>query len=295
VTPLPNHTILLNDRSGGAAAGKAAEIAGAFAAAGVPARLVVVDGADVTAQAEQAARAGDVLVAAGGDGTVSSIAAVAVRSGATLGVLPLGTLNHFARDAGIPTPLVEAVDTIAAGYTRDLDVGEWNGRVFVNNVSLGLYPRLVWEREQARRQGRAKWTAFAIALARTWRRYRTVTVRMAVDGVERIRRTPFVLIGNGEYVAEGLDLGTRSLVGGHLSVYTAPECGARELVAMPMRALLKRLKTVELEVSIATDIAIETARPTVSLAFDGELTAASPPLRCTIRRQALRTLLPCRM
>src|SRR6185436_2098532 len=123
-------------------------------------------------------------------------------------------------------------------------------------VSLGLYPRLVWERERERRRGHRKWTAFAIALARTWRRYRTLTVRMSVDGVERIRRTPFVFIGNGDYVAEGLGLG-------RLSVYTAPECGALELVAMPFRAILKRLGEVEIEVSAANDITVETARPTV--------------------------------
>jgi diacylglycerol kinase family enzyme len=289
------YTILVNERSGCAESGRRNEIGEAFSQAGLAARLVVVDGANVIDEAERAARAGDVIVAAGGDGTVSSVAAVAVASGATLGVLPLGTLNHFARDAGIPTTLPEAVRTIADGYARDLDVGESNGRVFVNNVSLGLYPRLVWERERERRHGRGKWTAFAIAIARTWRGYRTMTVRMSLDGVERIRRTPFVFIGNGEYVAEGLGLGTRALVGGHLSVYTAPECGAGELVAMPMRALLKRLKPVELEVSIATDIAIDTAHATVSVAFDGELRAAHPPLRFAIRRQALRTLLPCRM
>ena len=72
--------------------------------------------------------------------------------------------------------MAEAVAVITAGHTRDVDVGEVNGRVFINNSSLGLYPSLVYQREKRQEQGRCKWVAFAIAVARVWRHYRRVRV-----------------------------------------------------------------------------------------------------------------------
>src|SRR5205085_7235035 len=111
-----------------------------------------------------------------------AVAGVAADAGATFGVIPSGTLNHFARDAGIPLDPRQAVAAIASGVVRRLDVGEVNGRVFVNNASLGLYPRLVWERQSAQQAGRRRWPAFALASFRTWWHYRTLTARICVDG-----------------------------------------------------------------------------------------------------------------
>src|SRR6185295_11574216 len=101
-------------------------------------------GAEVTQLAQDAARGPyKVMVAAGGDGTVNSVAAAAVDGGKILGVLPLGTLNHFARDLKIPSDLEAAANTIVTGHTTTVDVAEVNGRIFVNNSSLGLYPIIV--------------------------------------------------------------------------------------------------------------------------------------------------------
>jgi diacylglycerol kinase family enzyme len=285
-------TVFLNQGSGRTAATSNDAIAAAFAAGGITATIVRLRGAEIRREAERVAAAGHTLVAGGGDGTVSTVASVAARTGAAFGVLPLGTLNHFAKDAGIPMALEEAAAIIAAGHTRRFDVGVTNDRIFVNNASLGLYPRLVWEREQEMRRGRGKWTAFAIALLRTWRRYRKVTVRMTLDGVSLVRRTPFVFVGNGQYQAEGLGLGRRTSIGDHLSVYLAPEAGPIEIAGLPLRALVRRLKDVQFEMFSACDVAIETARRPVRMAFDGELAILDPPLRCTIRLGALRTLVP---
>lgn len=285
-------TVIVNEGSGGASAVGSETLEQAFVRAGLDARIRRVRSQQIVSEATRAAGEGHVLVAAGGDGTVSSVASVAVQHGATFGVVPLGTLNHFARDAGIPTDLAEAIATIAGGRTELLDVGTSNNRIFVNNASLGLYPRLVWEREQEQRRGRGKWAAFSIALFRTWRRYRTLTVRLTVDNVVFVRRTPFVFIGNGEYQAEGMDLGKRQSIGGQLSVYLAPEAGPFEILALPFRALIKRTENVKLEAFTAGDVSIETARPTVDIAFDGEVAILEAPLRCSIRHGALRTLVP---
>lgn len=286
-------TIIVNESSGSAAAsGRVLEEA--IGSGGLDATIVRARGPEIVVAAERAAATGHVLVAAGGDGTVSSVAAVAVKTRSTFGVIPLGTLNHFARDAGIPLDVDKAVTTIAAGHIRALDVGDMNGLTFLNNTSLGLYPRLVWEREAERRRGRNRWIAFAIALVRTWRRYPTVAVRMIADGVPLDRRTPFVFIGNGEYRAEGLGLGTRaSLASGTLSVYLAPGVGRFEFLALPARALAGQLAAgVKFEAFTACDVAIATARVAVDVALDGELRSTAPPLRFTVRPRALRTLVP---
>jgi diacylglycerol kinase family enzyme len=266
-----------------------------FASAGLRAEMHVVQrGSDLPVLSLRAAANHDVVVAAGGDGTVSAVASAAVQSGARLGVIAAGTLNHFARDAGLPVDPAQAVGIIANGQVREVDVAEVNGRIFVNNSSIGLYPRLVWEREQERRRGRGKWPAFAIALARTWRRYRLVTVRLVVDGRDLVRRTPFVFIGNGDYRTEGLSMGGRAhMSGGRLSVFVAPQCGQFEILTLPGRALLGRLEThVNFESFTAADVTIEPARPHLSVAMDGEIALMEPPLRYRSRPAALRLLAP---
>lgn len=287
-------TIVLNESSRGALAVRGGTVEEACARAGLHARLLRVGHFEVIGAAERAAADGDVLVAAGGDGTVSTVAAVAVRTGVTFGVVPLGTRNHFARDVGIPLDLEPAVRVIAAGVTRPLDVGDVNGRTFVNNASLGMYPRLVWERQLEEARGRRRWPALAIALARSWRAYRVLKVRMAVDGVPLVRRTPFVFVGNGEYQVEGLEVGKRpSLDAGRLSVYVAPDCGRFEALALPFRALVKRLPSDgRFESFSAADVIVDVGRGGVSVALDGELMLGSPPFQFTVRTRSLRTLVP---
>ena len=286
-------TVILNETSGNAATRRRA-VEEAFARAKLDVRIEGVNGARIREAAARAAASRRTLVAAGGDGTVSAVASVAAGTGATLGVLPLGTLNHFARDVGIPLEIDPAVDVIAAGYTRLLDIGMLDDRTFVNNASLGYYPRIVRERELERSRGHRKWVAFAIAVTRTWIRYRTVRVLMEVDGVALRRRTPFVFIGNGEYKVEGLDIGTRtSLDSGRLWIYVAPECGRFEMLMLSIRALGGLLgPAVKLEVFSAGKISIETRRVKVAIAIDGELVVTRPPLHCMSRSASLRTIVP---
>jgi diacylglycerol kinase family enzyme len=286
--------VLLNERAGSADRDSVLRIGEAFGKAGVTPRMRAVPGDRLAAAAEQSARDGAVLVAAGGDGTVSTVAGVAADTGRKLGVIPLGTLNHFARDAGLPLDLDEAVRTILAGHVDPLDIATANGVAFVNNVSAGLYPRVVRERQRAQRNGHTKWTAFAMGLARAWIDFRPFTVRLTIDGTERVVVTPFVFVGNGEYVTEGLDVGRRSsIANGRLSVYTAPECTRAEMLTLIVRALTGRLtEDVALDALTAAEVTIEPAARRTALAKDGELVTMVPPIRCALRRGALRTLRP---
>ena len=289
-------SVLINERSGLTAKPDVGpEIQALFTRQGARIRLERVrDPGDIAARARQAAARGDLLVAAGGDGTVSSVAGIAVETDATLGVLPMGTLNHFAKDLGIPLELEPAVTAIVAGHVRHIDVGEVNGRVFVNNSSVGLYPRMVWEREGEQRRGRTKWTAFMIAMLRTWRNYRTVAAHLEVDGKAAIVRTPFIFVGNNEYKPEGFRLaGRAALDRGHLSIFVAPESGRFEILALPLRALVNRLHDASPFSGFNADtLSVAVGHHRINVACDGEVALMRPPLVYRIRPRALRVVVP---
>jgi diacylglycerol kinase family enzyme len=289
-------SIIINERSGVAARPDVGgEIQSQFANAGIQVRLERVrQPEDISARARQAAARGDTLVAAGGDGTINSVAAVAVDTGATLGVLPMGTLNHFAKDLGIPLDLPSAVTIIVGRHVRQVDVGEVNGRVFVNNSSVGLYPRMVWEREGEQRRGRRKWVAFTIAMLRTWRQYRLAVAHLDVDGKTAVVRTPFIFVGNNQYTAEGFRMGGRArLDEGRLSVFVAPECGRFEILALPVRALTNRLgEAVPFAGFQAEAVSVDLGRHRLNVALDGEIAVMRTPLAYHIRPRALRVITP---
>jgi diacylglycerol kinase family enzyme len=287
-------TVFANRKAGSWTDATRERIESALRRAGLEARVVAHEPRELRAAGETAAGEGHTLVAAGGDGTVSMIAAAAVRHGARFGVIPLGTLNHFAKDAGIPLDLDAAVGVLATGREAAFDAAGINGRVFVNNASAGFYARIVRERQIEQREGHRKWTAFAIGLARTWLAFRQMTVRLTVDGAPRVVRTPFVFVGNGRYVEEGTGLGSRAALDtGRLAIYVAPECGRADMLGLLVRALAGRLTPdVPLEHMSAEEVTIEPAAHHVPLAIDGELVTERAPLRCQIHAGALRTLVP---
>ena len=233
-------------------------------------------------------------MAAGGDGTVSTVAAAVVKAGKTLGVIPAGTLNHFARDAGIPLQLEPALRALAAHQTALLDVGSVNDRVFVNNASIGAYPRMLWERSRARQRGLPRPIAYALAIMDTWLELSWIDVRLWVDNQELVRRSPFVVVGNNEYEVEGLHLGKRpTMTDGRLSLYVAPDSGRLDLLALTARALLRRLKRYEkFEAWTASSIAIDMSQREIDVALDGEISALAPPLRFGVNRRALKVIVP---
>jgi diacylglycerol kinase family enzyme len=286
--------VLLNRRAGSMSDDTSGQITAAFARTGRTATILATPGGELAAAAQEAARTGHVLVAAGGDGTVSTVAAIAAKADAPFGVIPLGTLNHFAKDAGIPLELDAAVETIVDGRSDRLDIATANDRTFVNNASAGFYARIVRERQLEQRRGHAKWTAFALGLGRSWYRYRPLTVRLTLDGSPRVCVTPFVFIGNGEYVTEGLEVGRRcSLSTGRLWIYVAPECTRAQMLSMTIRSLAGRLTDdVPLESFSAREVTIETATRQPPLAVDGELITATAPIRCAVRPGALDVLRP---
>jgi len=257
--------------------------------------LVAHTGHDIIRFARQAvAEHAEVVVAAGGDGTVSTVASVLAGTQITLGVLPAGTLNHFAKDLHIPLDLNGALQTIRKGRIVEIDVSEVNGRVFINNSSLGLYPIIVREREYRQRMGHGKWPAFAWAALLAFRRYPFLSLRLEVDGTELLRSTPFVFVGNNIYHIEGLDIGSRSsLTGGQMCVYVLRRTGRLGLLLLSFSALVGRLHNARNFDSLcAREVWIETRRRRVAVATDGEVHLMRSPLHYRVRPRDLRVLVP---
>ncbi len=148
--------------------------------------------------AHAAAKDGGIVVAAGGDGTLNAVAQAAFEADAAFGAVPLGTFNYFARENGIPLEPAAAAKLVAEGAVRPVQVGLVNGRVFLVNASLGLYPMLLEEREAFKRQyGRRRWVALMAAL---WtllsRTHPRILVRITTGGEAREVRASTIFVGN---------------------------------------------------------------------------------------------------
>ncbi len=259
---------------------------------------LIEDGAQIAA-AVRRAKAADckVVVACGGDGTLNSVASKLVDSGITLGVLPLGTLNHFAKDLGIPLERDAALANLRNGTAAAVDVGEVNGHFFLNNSGLGLYPSIVRDRElQQSRLGRAKWPAFFRATLAVLRRYPFLDVRLSLNGREQVYRTPFVFIGNNEYVMDGLRIGARAALDrGVLSVYVAQRTGRWGLLRLAFRALFGHLREArDFRAMLAPEVHIETRHRRIRVSTDGEVCMLDTPLHYRIHPGALRVIAPHR-
>lgn len=264
---------------------------------GVVARVDVLhDGQALLAAADRASSEGTrMVVAAGGDGTVSAVASRLAGTGTVLGVLPIGTLNHFAKDLGLPLDLDAALDVLAHGRTIAVDVGEVNDRVFINNSSIGIYPDIVLDRErQRRRLGRGKWPALLVACLNVLRRHPSLKVELQVEGERLLRRSPFVFIGNNRYEVEGFDLGSRNAIDtGRLSLYMAHHGGRFGLLRLAVLALLHRLRQAEdFEMLEAAELVIRPARRRIRVAADGEVLMMQGPLHYRIRPGALQVKVP---
>lgn len=253
-------------------------------------------GENITALAKRLLDEGyHTLVAAGGDGTVSSVAAALIDTDARLGVLPLGGLNHFARDMRIPGALEESVRTLKTGSEKSVDVAEVNGHTFLNNSGLGLYPLLVAARERRRRLGWPKWIAFFHAALATLRRFPFVSVRVIARGQELRRRTPFVFVGNNVYRMEGIGLGSReSLTDGALFLGVARRpIGRWGLAALAVRALVGRIHdALNVDFLEAREMEVLSRRKRLHVSLDGEVMRLRTPLHYRIRPGALKVIAP---
>jgi diacylglycerol kinase family enzyme len=292
---------LIVNRGGGSFSG---DVAGRleilFEAVGVEADMRLVDPEALeSAFADAASAQGlDAVVAAGGDGTVSAGAGALAGGDRPLGVVPLGTLNHFARDAGIPLDPAAAVAAIASGIARPVDVAEVNGRIFVNNSALGLYPFMVRSREaQQRRLGRSKRLSMLVASLRALRHFSRRRLTIVAEGGRAPIETPLLFVGNNRYETRLLALGRRARIDqGELCLYAPLARSRLHFLALALRSLVGGLDQVRDFVHLEglEEIEVRSPLPTLSVANDGETVTLETPLRYRVRPGALQLLVPAK-
>jgi YegS/Rv2252/BmrU family lipid kinase len=290
--------VLLN-RGGGAVAADeqiADKVKRALQAAGIDADLELIDGGECEVRCRAIAERGDeLLVVGGGDGTISAAASALAGTQTKLGILPLGTLNHFARDLGIPAVLDDAAKLLVSGVERRVDVAEMNGRIFINNSAIGLYPLMVVDRDlQRKRLGRSKRLAMLVASLRTLARFNHQRLTLTVNDERARVDTPLLFVGNNDYRLDIAAPGEReSLDDGELCVLVMRKKTRMGLIAASVRALLNRTQSDDMvRLDHVERLRVESHRSQLAVSLDGEVVSSAPPLNYVIRKQALRVIAP---
>ena len=238
----------------------------------------------------------EVVVAAGGDGTVTAIASAVVDSGQALGILPLGTVNALARDLGVPLDLAQAVQGLATMEPRQIDVGEVNGEVFLHKVVIGFIPGVAAAREQIR--GRDEVGA-KIGFLRYFHRRLTRARRMAVeidygDGRKHIDRVWAVAVASNAYdEGPGRFFVRGRLDQGDLTLYLLKRLSTADLVRLTAEMLLGNWhQDNALQIESLKAVTVRTKKTHLKAMVDGEVKTLEGPFVFRIRPLALTILTP---
>jgi len=283
--PLPIPAFL-NTKCGNAeAARNALSAAGFEIEAAEPEKLVDSLRAAVSRQVPR-------MVVAGGDGTIAAAAAAAARTATEVAVLPGGTLNHFAKDHGIPTDLGDAARVAADGRVITVDLGYLGDRVFLNTSAIGMYVTFVRVRERLEPKIGYR-IASVVAALRMLTAARTLAVKLEIDGREKIYRTPLLFIGVGERELQAPTLGSR-VRNGRRGLHVMVVRGRRpaRLFALALAAVARGTHSVagtpQFDSFIVDRCSVDMSASSAVIALDGELHRRSAPLEYRIEKDALR-------
>lgn len=249
---------------------------------------------EVAAQAVKAAQAaGGVVVAAGGDGTINAVAQAAIGSGCAFGVLPQGTFNYFGRTHAIPEETDAALELLLGGTPTPVQAGRVNGRIFLVNASLGLYPQLLEDREGFKnRFGRSRFIAMISAIFSLLREHRQLVLTVdwsgdatsAAGGAEgpRVLKTPTLFVGNNRLQLEQIGIALApELDRGRLVAIAPRPIGTLTMFGLALRGAIGQLGDAESVRSLAFErmrVAPRgIGRRHLKLATDGEITRMKPP------------------
>jgi diacylglycerol kinase family enzyme len=218
------------------------------------------------------------FIAAGGDGTIHTVVQPLVNSEATLAVLPVGTFNHFARDLKIPLDWSEAFDVAMSGATIQVDAGAVNDQYFLNNISIGLYPDIVEEREQLRHYG--KWKSYRRAAYAALHKFHHVHLNVETPHRLENLKTHVFLVSVNPYdvFSFGLIAPRETLGGGQLTVYWLPYMQKLQLIRTLARYFRGKMEPGADFLWMRTaSLRVQTSRQ-LKVGMDGELHELKPPL-----------------
>lgn len=288
---------ILNGKSGSASRAQHGAIADQFVKHGINVEILKMqDGVSISDLVDQATRENfDVIVAGGGDGTVNAVASALMRHPSIqLGVLPLGTLNHFARDLGIPFDLFEAIDIICAGHSKSIDVGAVNDCYFLNNSSVGLYPAVVKLRESLQVAGYSKCWAALLSSLRILSKFQRFELEVQPStGAFIKRKTALLFIGNNAYETAVTKLGTRLAIDrGQLWINIPTSQTLAGLIMGLIALMFQREKPADTLIFEATSLKVSNHKKLLTVATDGEVLHLKTPLNYSILPKALNVIVP---
>jgi YegS/Rv2252/BmrU family lipid kinase len=233
---------------------------------------------EVIVRERQASRVRN-FFAAGGDGTINHVAQAIVSTDSTLGVIPLGTFNHFAYDLGVPLDWSEALEVALRGEVRQIDVGRVNTRYFLNNISLGVYPPFVEEKETRRHYGR--WRAYPYAAYVIFKRAPHVSIAVETEHRLDAIRTHMFLVSNNPYDLGriGLSATRPTLESGTLAVYWLDHMPKLALIRTVARYVRGKATDEPGFRSMRTrQLRVQATERTLRIGIDGELLKLDTPL-----------------
>lgn len=253
--------------------------------------------ADTAAAAlAEAQRSGGAVVAAGGDGTINTVAQVMLGSDCPLGLLPQGTFNYFGRVHGVPQDPADAARALLRASVEPVQVGQVNGRVFLVNASLGLYPQLLEDRESYTAQfGRSRWVAFAGAVMTLLRWRGQLPLRFQTRAGMQTMRTLTLFVGNNFVQLERLGLTEAQAVKqGLLAVLAVRPLAPPALMALLLHGLLGRLGQADDVDSFAVQRLWVEPRGLrrIKVAIDGEVLWMPCPLVFEVAPKPLLLMVP---
>jgi diacylglycerol kinase family enzyme len=244
---------------------------------------------------EDATEDGGIVAAAGGDGTIRSVAQAAHAKPVRFAVLPCGTFNFFARTHRIPEDREQALRLALTGEVRPVRLGEVNGHVFLINASLGLYAKSIQEREQSTdRFGRWRLVVILSTLWTFFRPHRLLRVSLISEGVEKNLRTPMLFIGNNALQLRGLAMSVAHCMKRDLlAVVMMKPVRKRDLFRIFLRGVLKNLEDDQkLESFCVEQLTIEVSGKAHLMALDGEMIPVNSPIEIRSRPKDLNLILP---
>ena len=243
---------------------------------------------------QQASEAG-VVVAAGGDGTLNAVAAQLMGTDIPMGIFPLGTFNYVARLLNIPLDLLKAAETIATGKIREVHVAQINDHIYLNNASLGLYPLFIQKRElYNRRLGRFALNAYTSGLDVLIRDRKELKLEIEVDGRQYPVKTPLIFFGNNQLQLAEMNLRiAEAAEKGKVAGIVVAKSDKRTLFKILWQLIKGNLDKAPDVYSFSGDeVEVHSKRKKLTVALDGEIVEMQPPLKISVRKNALKILVP---
>lgn len=290
-------TLIVNPNAGGLLDGTVTpeDIAARIMDSGIDVDLLAGHPAELGARVRQAlGLPSELVVVAGGDGTINTAAQILAGSGKTLAIVPSGTLNHLARDLGVPSDLDGAVDVLRDGEPIDIDVGEVNGHVFLCSSMIGFASRLAGQRERWR--GRLHpwtWIRLLVRIARTLYRDPGIQIHLADPARPPFPARNLTVAVAGYQEAPGKLFSRSRLDTGKFGVYAIRRPTLAGLARIFLAALVGRWRRVpEITAVEACALSVTSGRPRLRVMNDGEVTVLDVPLHYRVRNGDLRVLRP---